>query len=99
VAARVTFAFRRTTFGRHVGSSCVPSTTGNASGPRCTRSQPTGTLGVQARAGASALRFEGRISTRARLGAGRYEVSVYATNGQGKASVARTLRFEVISAR
>ena len=64
--------------------------------PRCTRTLSDGTLRMQAKAGTNRLRFEGRVSSSRRLGAGPHSVVIKAT-AAGKTSPPKSLRFTVVS--
>ena len=94
-AARVTLAFRHNAQGRKVAGKCVAKTKGNAGKPRCTRTVGNGALRIRTRAGASKLRFEGRLSSAAKLKAGRYTVVISATNDAGKTSPAQSRSFTI----
>jgi hypothetical protein len=55
-----------------------------------------GTLTRTARAGASKVRFKGRVSARKRLRPGRYSLRITATTAAGERVVSRTLKFTIV---
>ena len=95
-AARVTFAFLRPAAGRIVGGKCVAPTTANNRKRHCKRTVREGSLQVQAKQGASRLRFEGRVDRSHKLKPGVHTVRVSATSAAGKSSSARALTFTIV---
>ena len=96
-AARVTLTFRHGAQGRRVSGKCVARTKGNAGKPRCTRTVADGSLRLQAPAGGSKLRFEGRVSSARKLKPGRCLVLFTATSAPGRASPAQSRSFTVVA--
>ena len=91
------FSFRHTAIGRRVSGKCVPKTRRNAGKAHCTRVLSDGSLRFQVPAGASNLRFEGRISATRKLKPGRYTVQVTATSTSGKTSLPRARSFTIVA--
>jgi hypothetical protein len=96
-AATVKLTFARTTAGRKVGRRCVAPRRSNRSRPRCTRSIASGQLSVNARAGVTHLRFQGRLSRTQRLTVGTYLLTVGATDPAGTPSRSRPARFTIVA--
>jgi streptogramin lyase len=92
-AARVKLRFARQLPGRRAGRRCVAPR--RAKGKRCTRSVDAGTLSLNAHSGNNFLRFQGRLSRRRTLKAGRYKLTLTAT-ANGKTSKPRTATFTVL---
>ncbi len=90
-AARVTLSFQRALAGRSSGRSCVKPTRANRTHRRCTRYVAAGSLAaLTAKAGASKVRFAGRLSHSHRLALGRYRVLASARDAAGNRSKPRT---------
>ena len=96
-AAKVKLTFARTTAGRKAGGRCVAPRPSNRSRPRCTRSIASGQLSVNARAGVTHIRFQGRLSRTHRLTVGTYLLTVGATDSAGTPSRSRTARFTIVA--
>jgi hypothetical protein len=84
-AARVAVKVERQLPGRQTKGRCVKPAPRLEAGRRCTRMVPAGTLVRSGRAGANAVRFSGRLGRRA-LPAGRYRVTLVATDAAGNRS-------------
>jgi alpha-tubulin suppressor-like RCC1 family protein len=95
-AAHVTLAFARQVHGRRVNHKCVAPTRSNRHKPSCTRSVAAGALSFKVAAGAHTVAFQGQLSSSKKLGAGRYKVTVTATNSAGKRSQGKTLSFSIV---
>lgn len=98
-AGTVQLEFLRSEPGRAVGGRCVAQTHANGHERRCVRQVVRGRLSHRAHAGASRLRFEGRLSPRRTLTPGRYTLRVTATDGSGSRSAPKTAVFTVLAAR
>ena len=100
-AARTTLTFQRARPGRRVGGRCRPATRARRARPRCkrfVRVRPA--LRVpNADTGSNAIRFQGRLTRRKRLGLGTYRVLVGATDAAGNRARRRTSRTFRIVAR
>ncbi len=94
--ARTTFAFARLAGGRSVGGRCVKTNRRNRTRRHCTRTGKPKFLSSQLSGGAHTLRFAGRLGGRARLGPGRYALTIGAVDSAGNASNKRTLRFAAV---
>ena len=95
-AAKASFAIARARPGRRVGGRCRRPTRANRSRRRCTRFVKVGrTITRSSPAGASRLRFTGRIARRA-LRPGRHRMVVRAADAAGNRSKATTLRFRIV---
>ncbi|HEX8122283.1 MAG TPA: Ig-like domain-containing protein [Solirubrobacteraceae bacterium] len=95
-AAKVGFAVSRATKGRRVGGRCRRATAKNRRKRACTRYVKAGrTITRASAAGASTLRFTGRIGTK-KLKPGRYRMAVAATDAVGNRSKARKLKFRIV---
>jgi Tol biopolymer transport system component len=95
--AKVKLTFARTTSGRKVGGRCVVPRPSNRSRPRCTRLLAAGQLSVNARAGVTRIRFQGRLSRTRGLAVGTYLLTVGATDAAGTRSRARTASFTIVT--
>jgi dipeptidyl aminopeptidase/acylaminoacyl peptidase len=74
-AGRVTLGFQKKTKGRRVGGKCRKQTSHNRSKRRCTRFVSAGSVpGFAGKAGLNKVRFQGRLTTRRRLGLGTYRL-------------------------
>jgi hypothetical protein len=91
---RLTFA--KPAPGRRVGRRCVRPTRSNLTRRRCTRYVAKGNLRVIAKTGGNRLRFQGRLSTRRRLGLGRHRVTIFAVDAAGNRSNTRTAFFTIV---
>jgi len=94
--ATVTFSFTRPGVGRKVHGKCVAPSTKSRRKPRCTRTILAGRLTFTGRAGTNRVRFAGRISRANKLKAGRYTLTILATNAQGARSAPRSLGFTIV---
>jgi hypothetical protein len=95
-AATVTFAIARARPGRRSGGRCRKPSRRLRTRPRCTRYVKAGaTITRTAPAGASTLRFTGRIGRRA-LRRGRHRMAIVATDAAGNRSLPRRLRFRIV---
>ena len=81
--------------GRRVRGSCVARPTRQRA-PRCTRVRAAGRLTRRQAAGAAAVAFSGRIGARA-LPAGRYRVTIQATDAAGNLSLPRRVGFAIVA--
>lgn len=95
VAARARLVFTQIASGRLVAGKCVPVAKRNAGKHRCTRRVAAGMLSFAAHSGNDHVRFEGRLSRRKRLSAGRYSVVITATSSTGHAS-SKPLSFTIV---
>jgi hypothetical protein len=93
--AAATFSFARLVPGRVVGRRCVAQTHHNQAARRCTRAIAAGSFRIAAIGGPNHVHFQGRLSTRTRLAAGSYTVTVVASTKYGKSKPA-TLRFTLV---
>jgi hypothetical protein len=92
--SRVTLAFRQNLRGRLRGRRCVTAAK-HASGRRCTRSVPRGTLVLAGRGvGQTSVLFGGKIRGR-RLPPGNYVLMVTATNVAGQ-TASRSIAFTIV---
>jgi ELWxxDGT repeat protein len=94
-AARVLVTIRRASPGRRVRGRCVRPTRSNRKARRCTRLRLAGRFAIDSPAGATRHRFSGRIGAK-RLAAGRYRVTLIATDDAGNSSLPKRLRFRVV---
>jgi Tol biopolymer transport system component len=94
-AARVAVKVERQLPGRRTKGRCVKPAPRLQARPRCTRVVPAGTLVRSGRAGANAVRFSGRLGKRA-LAAGRYRVTLVATDAAGNRSRPARLVLRII---
>ena len=67
----------------------------NRNARSCTRLRVAGRFAVDSPAGATRHRFSGRIGTK-KLSAGRYRVTLIATDDAGNSSLPKRLRFRVV---
>ncbi|HEX8122281.1 MAG TPA: hypothetical protein VF549_13550 [Solirubrobacteraceae bacterium] len=94
--ATASFAISRATKGRRVGGKCRRATRSNRRRRACTRYVKTGrTITRRSPAGASTLKFTGRIGTK-KLTPGRYRMAIAATDVAGNTSKARRLQFRIV---
>jgi hypothetical protein len=92
----IAFAFTQKIAGRKVNGRCVATTRKNRSRPSCKRTVARGTLSMSGHTGANNVTFQGRISRSKALKAGRYTVTVTATNAAGQPSAAKALSFTIV---
>lgn len=92
--ARVAFRFARLLKGRRVAGRCRKQTRANRSRPRCRRVRPLGGFTLSATAGANQRHFPGRLGGRD-LPAGRYRVTLVATDASQNASAPKRARFRI----
>jgi flagellar hook assembly protein FlgD len=97
-AATVTLRFTRTLIGRDVSHRCVAVTARNRRDRSCRRTQAAGALTYHVTAGATRVRFDGRLSRRSRLAPGTYKVAVTAVNARRQPSATRSLTFTIVAA-
>jgi len=93
--AAVRLSFTRPAAGRKVSRKCVPVSKKNRKGPKCTRTVILGTLAFNAHAGATRVRFAGRLSATEKLKPGRYTLTITATSA-GLRSTPRSLSFTIV---
>jgi virginiamycin B lyase len=92
--ARVAITIARKRSGRRVDGRCVAPTSRNRRRSRCDRYVEVGTLRVDGRQGANAVRFSGRLNGR-NLSPGGYRASAVATDAAGNASSPSRVTFSV----
>jgi IPT/TIG domain len=92
----IAFAFTQKIAGRKVNGRCVATTRKNRSRPGCKRTVTRGKLSMSGHAGTDKVTFQGRISRSKALRAGRYMVTVTATNAAGQLSAAKALSFTIV---
>jgi hypothetical protein len=92
----IAFAFTQKIAGRRVNGRCVATTRKNRSRPGCKRTVTRGTLSMSGHAGTNKVTFQGRISRSKALRAGRYTVTVTATNAAAQHSAAKALSFTIV---
>ena len=97
VPARVTLAFTRRIHGRRVSGRCVSETGRNRHARSCLRTVTVATLTIAGHAGRNRITFDGRLRQRRSLAPGRYAVVLRATDGAGRHSARRTLRFTIVA--
>ena len=94
--ATVRIKVERKTTGARVNGRCVKRTSARRHKPKCTRFVKQGTLTRNNRpAGASRLKFSGRIGSR-KLKPGRYRATITAQAAGGPVSVGRSLSFTIL---
>jgi outer membrane protein assembly factor BamB len=100
--ASVRFAFTQSAPGRRVGNRCVAPGTHRGKTRRrvagCTRHVIAGTLTFSGRAGVNTVQFEGRISHKRRLSAGRYTL-VISASAAGQSSPPQRLQFTIVGSQ
>ncbi len=87
--ATVTLTFSRERSGRRVGATCLAAKSSRRGRPPCTRFvtvSPSVTI-TGARAGANTIQFEGRLSRTRELTAGRYRLTITATDASSNRSI------------
>jgi hypothetical protein len=95
--ANAKISFRKLVSGRRVGSKCRAPSRSNRGRPSCTRKvKVKGSIAFLAKAGLNQLRFHGRIDSKRRLGVGRYELSVVATDAFGRIAPAKRASFRIV---
>jgi len=94
-AASVRLTVARLTTGRRVGGTCRKATRATRSAPRCRRYVTVGRLAKPMPAGAGRMTFSGRLAGR-RLPAGRYRMTVVATDAAGNRSKAVHALFRIV---
>jgi PKD domain len=92
-AADVRLAFTQLVTGRRVTARCVKATKANRDRPRCSRSQPRGTLRLTGASGGNVYAFRGKIGNRT-LAPGRYRLQVTALQ-DGKPSAGAAISFTI----
>lgn len=95
-AASVRFDFTQRRTGRRVGHRCVPTTRKNRTRRSCKRTVSAGKLAFNAHSGLNSIRFQGRISRRVKLRAGRYTLVVTAKDSGGASSARRSISFTIV---
>jgi hypothetical protein len=94
--ATVTFAFTEEASGHRQGRKCLAPSRKDRRGRTCTRSVVRGTLTFAGRTGENTVRFQGHVSSTAKLPPGNYTLRVTAVNAAGERGVAtKGLRFSV----
>ncbi len=96
---RVTLAFARRVPGRRVGRRCVAPSRRNHRGRACTRLLPVGSLSFNGHAGRNRVAFQGRLSRRKALKAGRHSTTITAINAAGSRSRPVTVNFTALPGR
>lgn len=91
---KLTFAARLP--GRMKHAHCDVNPSRKMKGRRCERVVTVGALSFAAHRGVNDIDFQGRLTHSKKLAPGRYELSILATDPQGTASAAATLRFEIL---
>ena len=94
-SARVRFTIARRTGGRRVSTACRKQTKANRSRRSCVRYVTVATLTQSANAGANTQRLPSRPAGR-RLAAGRYRITILATDAAGNRSAPKRLTFTVV---
>ena len=95
-AARLSLIFDRAVAGRSAHGRCVAETTHNRHGRTCRLVIAAGPLAFNGHAGTNKIAFQGRLSRRARLKLGRYDLQISAVNTAGQRSTAGTLAFTIV---
>lgn len=95
--AKVRFSFTEKATGRKVSGKCVAQTKHNKHKRKCTRTVVAGTLSFSAGQGADKVSFDGRLSSRHKLAAGRYTLTITATNADHRTSAPKSLTFAIVS--
>jgi hypothetical protein len=95
-AAKVTFAFEQRARGRKVGRRCRKPSRGNRGRKRCTRFVKRGSFTVNGRAGKNRVRFQGRLSKKKKLRAGRYRMFTRAADPARNRSKRRTTNLRAV---
>jgi hypothetical protein len=96
-AATVRFVFTQKKPGRRVGGECRAPSARNKGRSKCTRTVTAGKLSfARAHAGANRVRFAGRLSRKQKLRAGRYTLTITASNGPGLVSAPKRLTFTIV---
>jgi hypothetical protein len=95
-AATVQFAFSAKKTGRRVGHRCLPPTSRNKPGLRCTRAIPAGTFSFSGHAGLNIVQFQGRLSRRRKLRPDSYTLTITATVAPGLVSAPKRLAFTIV---
>jgi hypothetical protein len=85
-AANVRLDFVQLVKGSKVRGRCVTPSSKTKRAPRCTRARPAGSLTVPGRAGANAVKFTGKLSSKRTLAPGTYTVVLTAADGAARAA-------------
>jgi CSLREA domain-containing protein len=96
--AKIVATVARATTGRRSGTRCVALTKKNARAKRCTRYRTVGRITIAKAALTGSYVVTGRLGTRA-LAAGRYRLTLVATDAAGNASAPRQLTFKIKRAK
>jgi hypothetical protein len=87
-------SFKQANAGRVVGGKCVAQRPANKKKRKC--GLVVGRLTFVAHSGVNKVRFTGRVSSKKKLGPGKYTLAVTATTGPGKSSAPQTLAFTIV---
>jgi uncharacterized repeat protein (TIGR01451 family) len=93
--AKVRIAFTQRVPGRRVHGKCVGSTKANRSKHKCARTVTRGVLRFDDRAGANAVKFQGRVSASKKLKPGKYTAVITAIT-PGLGSTSTRLAFTIV---
>lgn len=94
-SAKVRFKFERKLPGRLVGKKCKPATEKNKARKSCPRFKGVGSRAQKAKAGASKLKWNGRLGGKP-LAPGSYRATVTATDGAGGRSAPKAVGFRIL---
>ncbi|HUA70084.1 MAG TPA: hypothetical protein VMA96_03350 [Solirubrobacteraceae bacterium] len=96
-AATVRLTFTQVQDGRKVNGSCQAETGRNRHMPACRRAVPMGWVAQAGQAGLNTISFQGRLGVGRKLAAGRYTLTVIATNTTtGASSSPERLTFTIV---
>jgi 6-phosphogluconolactonase (cycloisomerase 2 family) len=95
-AGTLTFQVEQLTKGRKVGKSCVKPKSSNKKKKPCTRYVKVGkSWKLSAKAGSRKTAFSGKVGSKS-LKAGKYRLSIVATDASGNAASPKTVKFTIL---
>jgi hypothetical protein len=97
--AKATLTFALKSPGRRVGKSCKAPTRSRRKKPKCTRYLNKGSISKTVKAGKTRVRFQGRITSKKKLGLGTYRLTLSAVDLAGNRSKSKVGYFTIVRFR
>jgi dipeptidyl aminopeptidase/acylaminoacyl peptidase len=98
-AAKVTLTFALKTTGRTVNKVCKALKRSNRNKPKCTRYLNKGSISKSVKAGKTKVRFQGRITSKKKLGLGTYRLTLDVVDLSGNKSKSKVGYFSIVRFR